>query len=66
MTSEVFRALEEPRRAGTFDECIKVHSSGLDFQSARHINPSFTARGDFPATWRVGFSPSQAGNFKRF
>lgn len=42
-TSEVFRALEEPRRAGTFDECIKVHSSGLDFQPAQYINPSFTA-----------------------
>lgn len=49
-------ALEEPRRAGTFDECIKVHSSGLDFQLARYINPSFTAPRDFPTTRRNAFS----------
>lgn len=53
-TLEVFRALEEPRRAGTFDECIKVHSSGLDFQPVRYINPSFTSRRGFPATPRDG------------
>lgn len=51
-TLEVFRAPEEPRRAGTFDECIKVHSSGLDFQPVRYINPSFTSRRGFPATPR--------------
>lgn len=57
-------ALEEPRRAGTFDECIKVHSSGLDFQPARYINPSFTAPRDFPATRRNASSRLFASGYE--